>query len=140
MKTLTFKKPGFMEGVLVAVAASLMGSVLYTVGIFLFNSEISIKLTVTLVFSTYLVYLLWRSPSKTGRVTAMLFWGLILFSLWLINPTLIIYLVAHMAAIWLIRSCFFHNGILFALIDLLLMILSLVAAIAVYLNTHSLFV
>jgi len=140
MNTLKSSKPGFIEGVLVAVAASLIGSVSYTLCIFLFNSEISIKLTVTLIFSIYLVYLLWRSPGKTGRVTSNFFWGLIVFFIFLINPTLIIYLLAYIAVIWLIRTCFFYNGMLFALIDLLLMILSLVAATWVYLNTHNLFI
>jgi len=129
-----------MEGVLVAVAASLIGTILYTLCIFLFSFEVSIKLTVTLVFSAYLVYLLWRSPGKTGRVTAMVFWGLSLFTLWLINPTLIIYLVTHAAAIWLIRSCLFHSGMLFTFIDLMLTTLSLVAATWAYLNTHSMLI
>ncbi len=140
MSTFALKKSGFIEGVFVAIAASLMGTVVYTVGIFLFSFDVSIKLTVTLVFSAYLIYLLWRSPGKTGRVTAMVLWGLSLFTLWLINPTLIIYLVAHVAAIWLIRSCFFHSGMLFVFVDLILMILSLVAATWAYLNTHSLLV
>jgi len=140
MNTLASKNPEFMEGVFVAVAASLIGTALYTLCIFLFSFEVSIKLTVTLIFSAYLIYLLWRSPGKTGRVTAMVFWGLSLFTLWLVNPTLIIYLVTHVTAIWLIRSYFFHSGILFTFIDLILMILSLVAAAWAYSSTHSMLI
>ncbi|MFC1748387.1 hypothetical protein ACFL2V_06225 [Pseudomonadota bacterium] len=137
MSALEIKNPSFVEGVAVAVVASLFGAVLYTAFILMFSVGFGARLTVAFVFSAYLVYLLWRSPKKTGRMTALFFWGVTLLATWFIHPPFIIYVMVHMGAVWLIRSLAFYKSIAPALFDLLLVMLSLAASVWAYLNTHS---
>ena len=131
------KTPGFYEGVLVAAVASVAGTALYTAFMLLFNIGVGARLAVTFICSAYLAYLLWRSPAKTGRMTALVFWSATLLSTWLFDSSFILYLTMHLGAIWLIRALVFYKSVLMVLVDLALTALSLVTAVWAYLNTHS---
>ncbi len=131
------KTPGFSEGVLVAAVASVSGAALYTAFILLFSIGMGARLAVTFIFSAYLVYLLWRSPNKTGRMTALFFWGATLLATWFLDPPFPWYLAIHLGAIWLIRALVFYKNIISVFADLALTALSLVATMWAYLNTHS---
>lgn len=130
-------KPNFFEGVIVAVLTSVSGAAMYTVLTSVFGVAISARLTLLLLCSSYLIYLLWRSPKSTGRMTAVLFWGVMLFGSWLIDPPFIVYLFIHLASLWLVRAFAFYRSIASALADLALSGLSLAVSLWAYLNTHS---
>lgn len=134
------KRPGFFEGAVVAASASIAGAILYSVFILIFNMATSARLTVTMVCSAYLVYLLWRSPRVTGRITALLAWATTLFITWLINPTFVTYLLIHVTMLCLIRANLFYNGTLSVVIDLALGGVAVITAIGAYLNTTSVLV
>ncbi len=131
------KKPNFIEGVIVAMFASVSGAGVYAAFAGVFGVAISARLTLSLLCSAYLVYLLWRSPKSTGRMTAVLFWSVMLFGSWLTEPPFIVYLLTHLASLWLVRAFAFYRSILSALADLALTGLSLTVSLWAYLNTHN---
>ena len=132
------KRPGFYEGVLVAVIASVAGVVLYDILTMFFGIAFSARAMAAVVGTAYLVYLLWRSTKKSGRISAVLFWAVSLFGLWLFDPSFVVYLILLMAVLWLIRSFAYYRSILSALADFGLSGLGFMAGLWAYLASGSL--
>lgn len=131
------KQPTFVEGCIIAALASVSGAASFSILSTLLGAAMSARLTVTLLCSGYLLYLLWRAPQTTGRMTLLLLWGVVLLGCWLINPPFMIYLVIHLATLWLVRAFTYYRSIFSAGADLLLSGLSLVVALWAYLTSHS---
>jgi len=133
------KQPTFLEGVAVAFAASLAGSVLYTTLSTVFPGIPVVRLLIAGTGLAYVVYLLSRSPEHIGRVTAAAAWLLVAGVLWFTHPPLLLYACVHLGAIWLIRSLYFYSSALSALADLGLNGLGLATAITAVTRTGSVF-
>jgi hypothetical protein len=133
------KQPTFLEGVSVAIAASLAGSVLYTALNVVFPGVPVLRLLIAGIGLAYVVYLLSRSPERVGRFTAVAAWLLVASVLWFTHPPLLLYVCVHLGALWLIRSLYFYSSALSALADLGLNGLSLSAAIWAVTRTGSVF-
>ena len=71
------KQPTFIEGVGVAIALSLAGGVLYSAMETLIPGVPQLRLLVAAIGLAYVIYLLGRSPERTGRVTAAAAWLLV---------------------------------------------------------------
>ncbi len=132
------KRPGFYEGVLVAVVASVAGAALYGVMATFFNIAFSARAMLALIGSAYLVYLLARSPKKRGRMTAVLCWALSLFGVWLLDPPFVGVVILLAAVLWLIRSLLYYRSVISSLVDLGLSGFGLVAGLWAFLNSGSL--
>jgi hypothetical protein len=122
------KAPTFLEGVLVALAASVAGSVLHTASAALLGASDPWLVVAALGFG-YALYLLRRSPERVGRVSALAVWLVAAGALWLIAPSLTLYVTLHVGMLWLLRSLFFHTSPLAALADLGLNGAALAAAV-----------
>ena len=133
------KQPTFLEGVAVALAASLAGSVLYSALETVFPGVPVLRLLIAGIGLGYVVYLLSRSPERVGRVTAAAAWLLVAGVLWFTHPPLLLYVCVHLGVIWLIRSLYFYSSALSALADLGLNGMSLAAAIWAVTRTGSVF-
>jgi len=133
------KAPTFLEGVAVALVASLVGSVLYTALTPTFASAAVLRLLIAGIGLGYLLYLLRRSHERVGRITVVALWVLAAVVLWLLHPPLPLYLVLHIGLVWLVRSLYFYASVVSALTDLGLSSLSLAAAIWAATHTGSLF-
>jgi len=133
------KKPAFLEGVGVALIASISGAVGYFAFSLLFPPVLSLQLVIMLGSLSYILYLLSRSQTRTGRVSVLSFWTLATLLIWLFTPDLINFTLLQVALLWLVRSLYFHNGPLAAIADLGLNGLALIAAIWAILQTGSLF-
>jgi hypothetical protein len=133
------KRPSFLEGVAVALAASLLGSLVYTVLAPLFGSAVILRLLIAGAGFGYLIYLLRRSPERVGRITLICLWGLAATAAWILNLPLLHYLALHLGLIWLARSLYFYSSLLSALADLGLTAFSLAAALWAMNHSHSLF-
>ena len=132
-------RPTFIEGVVVALAASLCGSLIYTVLTPAFGSGPVLRLLAAGIALVYILYLLRRSPERVGRVTVVATWALATTTIWLLELPLLFYLALHLGLIWLVRSLYFYSGVLPALADLGLSGLSLAAAQWAADHSHSLF-
>jgi hypothetical protein len=130
-------RPTFLEGVLVALAASVAGSVLHTTSAALLGGS-DPWLLVALLALGYVLYLLRRAPARAGRVTALAAWAGAAALLWLSAPSLALFVLLQVGMIWLLRSLFFHAGPLAALGDLGLSALALGSGLWAFLHTGSL--
>jgi hypothetical protein len=132
------RRPSFLEGVGVALVASVAGALAYAALTLVAVPGAVLRLVVVGLGLAYLLYLLGRSEERVGRVTAVAAWALAAVLLWLAEPPLGLYLLGHATIVWLVRSLYFHAGILPALADLGLSGLGFVAAIGAAVQTGSL--
>jgi len=132
------KRPTFLEGVLVALAASLGAGVLGTALGTLFAGAGVLHLVTAVVGLSYVLYLLSRSPERVGRITTLVAWILAAGAAWGLGLPIGLYLLAHLGLIWLVRSLHFHSSLLAAVADLGLSGLGLAAALWAVLHTGSL--
>jgi hypothetical protein len=123
------RRPSFLEGVGVALVASVAGALAYAALSLVGTPGAVLRLVVAGLGLAYLLYLLGRSAERVGRVTAVAAWTAAAAVLWLVKPPLGLYLLGHATAVWLVRSLYFHSGVLPALADLGLSGLGVVAAI-----------
>ena len=132
-------RPGFLEGTLVALAASLAAGALFATLSLALPAIPALRWVVALVAFGYLIYLLGRSGAKVGRVSAVLAWALvsgIALALHLPLPT---FVLLHTGMAWLVRSLYFHGGLVAALADLGLILLGLAGAVWAQTQSGSLF-
>lgn len=139
MKRQTFVVPTFLEGAVVALIAAFIGALAYGAFTLVLSGPVTLRLVVAGLGLGYLLYLLGRSRERIGRVTSLSLWLTTTVLLWVLSPSLSLYLLVHMAMIWVARSLYFHQGPLAALADLGLIGLGLLAALGAYLHTGSLF-
>ena len=131
------KTPTVLEGVGIALAASVAGSVAYTALAAVAGGG-ALRLVVAGLALGYVLYLLARSPGRVGRVTALGAWGAAALLVWLAAPPLALYLLLHLGGLWLLRSLFFHSSLFSAAADLGLSLLALAAGIWALAHTGSL--
>jgi hypothetical protein len=133
------KTPSFFEGVVIALAVSVLGGALYSVLSSVFPAAAVLRLLIAGAGLGYVFYLLSRSRERVGRVTAVACWTLATGVTWFIEPPLILYILTQLGLIWLIRSLYFYSSGLSAMADLMLNGLSLVAAVWAARHTGSVF-
>ena len=133
------KRPTFIEGLAVAMASSIVGSLLHGALSSVFSEGPALRLLIAGIGLGYVVYLLSLSPERVGRITAVASWGLVAGVILLIEPPLGLYVALHLGLIWLIRSLYFYSSALSALADLGLTGLSLVASLWALSQSGSLF-
>ncbi len=133
------KQPSFLEGVAVALAASVAGSVLITALTPAFSPGAVLRLLIGGIGIAYVLYLLHRSPERVGRIIVVFAWTAAAVAGWFWNPPLMLYLALHIGLVWLVRSLYFHSSVLGALTDLGLSVFALATAIWAMSHTGSLF-
>ena len=133
------RRPGFLEGVVVALVASSMISISVAAFDWVLPLGILIRTLISVAGVAYLLYLFSRCSEKTGRVTALSVYVSMVIATWIFMPSIPWVVIAHLGLIWLIRSLYFYSSMLSALLDLGLTALSVVGAVAAYLHTDSLF-
>ena len=123
------KRPTFFHGVIVAAVLGFFASaVVATLTPFVGLGAV-VRLVIPALALAYLLYLFSRSTERLGRVTALSAWTVLAAVTWWIAPPLPLYLLTHVAAIWLLRSLYFHSGVLPALMDLGISALSVSATV-----------
>lgn len=126
------KRPSFLEGAVFALAASAGGGVLYWGLTTVLSGWIVARMLTALMAFAYVLYLLARSQTRTGRVTVIAAWSAVAAATWMWSPPLLVYLAVHLGLVWLVRALYFRGSVLTALADLGLVVLgSAVAAWAV---------
>lgn len=122
------KRPSFLEGAGVALALAVAGGVAFTLLVPLLAGGVVLKGIAAAAGLAYLLYLLARSGTRAGRVTAVAAWALATAAAWWLAPSLLLYLLVQAGVLWLLRSLLFHRGLLAAVADLGLTGLGLLAA------------
>jgi len=129
----------FGEGVVFALLASSIGSIAFVALSTLFSEDLVLRLLISGLSLAYVFYLLVRSQEPAGRITVMLGWCIVLLAVWLIWPSITLFLLIHIIALWLIRCLYFYASLFSSLVDLGLNAFSLAAATWACHHTGSLF-
>jgi hypothetical protein len=133
------KSSTLFEGIIVALISSFVGSVIYFALSSVFSDSFLIRLLISGLSFSYILYLLSRSKEHIGRVTVASIWSLGIISLWFIWPPITLFVLMHIVAIWLVRSLYFYSSLLSSLADLALNGFSVAAAFWAASHTGSLF-
>ena len=131
-------KPSFLEGALLALGLSLFMAAIFTVMSAFFPTRWILQAVIAAASLGYILYLLYRSRERTGRVAVVTLWLLYAVGVWLLAPSTLILLFSHVGVIWLIRCLYYHSSILIALLDLGLVVLGMLVSLWTLLHTHSL--
>jgi len=133
------KRPEFLHGVIIAAVFGFFASaVVATVTPFIGFGSV-IRLVIPALGLTYLLYLMSRSKERLGRVTTLSLWSALAVVTWWVAPPFPLYLLIHVAAVWLVRSLYFYSGVMPALMDLGLNALSISAAVWAITRSGSVF-
>ena len=132
-------RPGFLEGALVALAASLAAGALFATLSLALPTVPALRWVVALTAFGYLIYLLGRSGAKVGRVSAVLAWALVSALALALHLPLPTFVLLHAGMAWLVRSLYFHGGLVAAVADLGLTLLGLAAGVWALTQSGSLF-
>ena len=133
-------RPGFFEGVGLAFVLALIGAAGVFALTFTFFSATPLFLLIASISLAYIGYLLARCGEKTGRVSVVLVWFVVTTMGIFFIPSLSFFVLLQLGFIWLIRSLYYHNSVLTALIDLGLLALSTMIASWAWFNTESVFI
>ena len=132
-------RPSFFHGVIIAAVFGFFASaVVATLTPFVGLGSV-LRLVIPALGLAYLLFLFSRSEERVGRVTTLTFWGLMAVAVWWLGPSLPLYLLIHVAAVWLIRSLYFYSGVMPALLDLGLSTLSIAATVWAITRSGSVF-
>lgn len=133
------RRPGFLQGVLVAAVASFFGGALYAALIAVVGAGAALRLLIALLGLAYVLYLLSCSATRVGRVVTVAGWLAVSAATWLLAPPLALYAVVHVGLIWLVRSLYLYSSVVCALADLGLAVLGTLVAVGTIEHTGSLF-
>lgn len=131
------KTPGILEGTSVAIIASLASGVLGALLPILVSNATSVRIVIASLALAYLLFLLKRSAERSGRVLMMVAWLIVTLSGWILDISLLGFVLSQATTIWIIRSLYFHSSILPTLLDLGLIAFGLTASAWAILQTGS---
>ena len=133
------KRPGFLHGVIIAAVFGFFASALVATLTPFIGFGSVIRLLIPALGLAYLLYLMSRSKHRPGRVTTFALWSTLAVVSWWVAPPFPLYLLIHVAAVWLVRSLYFYSGLVPALMDLGLNALSISAAVLAITRSGSVF-
>ena len=133
------KRPGFVEGAGVALAAALASSAIMLVFAGIVAGPLLLSALVAALGLGYVLYLLVRSNTRVGKVSTMLVWALVTGVTLALNPPLLVHLCTQVGLVWLLRAFCVHRSVLPALADLVLCTLSVAVAVWAAERTGSVF-
>ena len=82
------KRPTFIEGVWVAIMASIAGAAVFTVLASFFSGGAVLRWVITGIALCYVLYLLSRSSERSGRVAVLTLWLIAVAAAWFLAPSL----------------------------------------------------
>ena len=134
------KRPTFTEGSVVAAAASIPGAAIFGALTLTVAAGPVLRVLIAGLSLCYVIYLLNRSSEHVGKITVVTAWIALALMVWWLAPSMPLYLILHVVVIWVIRSLYFHSGILASVTDLAVSTLALTAGVSCGIYTDSVFV
>ena len=112
------KRPTFMQGVVVAAILSFVAAALFALlGTILAAGSI-FQLLIPGLGLAYICVLMRSSGIRTGNLTTLALWATMTVAAAWAAPSLPVYALVHVGAIWLVRSLYFYAGAIPSLMDL----------------------
>jgi len=134
------KKPGFFEGVTVAMIASLVISASVFFSLTLIVSPFMLEVIISIVCLAYISYLMIRSGERLGRMVVFTIWFATTILAFVFTSSLTIFILFQLGVIWIVRSLYFYDSVLAALLDLGLIGLGALISIWAWYNTGNVFI
>lgn len=124
------RTPSLGTGLLAAVILSACGAALLATLSPWLGHGAALRAVLGLLGFAYVVYAIGQSGERAGRLTTVVCWLAAAGGISLLGLPLPAYVLAHLGAVWLVRSLYYYSGLLPALADLTLSALG--AAFAVW--------
>lgn len=134
-----FAHHSFFGGVVIAAVFGFFASAVVATLTPFFGFSSVTRLVIPALGLAYLLYLMSHSQARVGHVTTLTLWSALAAVTWWAAPSLPLYLLIHVAAVWLVRSLYFYSGIVPALMDLGLSALSISASVWAMTRSGSVF-
>jgi len=128
---------GFWSGVGFAFVASLLGTVVFTFINLSAGEALAWRCTIGLLTLVYVLFLLWRSPSRSGKVLSVASVGVFTLAVWLLPISMGVFLLAHAGFITLMRSLHYYRGVFPAILDGGLSLLAVMALLWAFYTSGS---
>lgn len=133
------RHPSFLHGVVIAFVLAAVAGAALSVLASLFSVAFLVRFVVTGAAGAYIVYLLYCTESRVGKVTTLSLWGASVLAIWFLTPSFTGFVIAHGGLIWLVRAFYFYPSLWLALLDLGLCAVALIASVATAKHTGSAF-
>lgn len=127
--TTSHRPTTFLGGVTVAFLLAAAGAASFAALTTVLTSELAVRAISTVLAAAYLLYLLSRSEERAGRIVTIAAWLAGAAATSVFVTSLPLFCVCHVTMIWLVRTLYFHNSFVTALLDLGVAALALAAAI-----------
>jgi hypothetical protein len=132
------QRPTVLEGILVALAASLLISPLIFMLRLVLGTVLAWNAAIVVLAYGYIVYLLAKRGSSAGRITLALLSLLVCVTSLLLEPRWPALVFVAVGLIWGVRTCVYSRSLVTALLHAGLCLLSLGAALWAYAHSGSL--
>jgi hypothetical protein len=132
-------RPGFWREAGVALVLSIIGAVGYHALAMLMGSASALRLAIVGIGFAYAVLLQRGLGARIGRLLAIAIWLALDAVLIVLDPPLVLWLLAHTFAIWLLRCWCRYGSPFAALADGALNLFAASAAVVAAMHSHSVF-
>jgi hypothetical protein len=122
--------PSLGAGLVAALILSACGAALLAALAPWLGFAVALRAVIALLGFAYVIYAIGRSGERVGRITTLACWLAVAAAAWLAGLPLAAYVLAHLGAVWLVRSLYYYSGLLPAVADLGITLLG--AAFAVW--------
>ncbi len=112
------RRPTFVQGAAVALVLALVSGSLFSLAAAVAGSSLGMRALMAVVAFGYLAFLLSRSRERTGRLTVTALWLVATTLMIVLDASHLTYALTHVLMLWLVRSLYFHSGLIAALLDL----------------------
>lgn len=120
--------PSLGTGLVAAFALSLGGAALLSALSPWLGGDAALRIVVALLGFCYVLYAIANSGERVGRLTTVACWLVAAAGTWVLDLPLAGYVLAHVGAVWVVRSLYYCSGLLPALRDLALSALGIAFA------------
>ena len=111
------RRPGFLPGVLLSAVFAVAAAAVFAVLSPFAGTVFAFRFIVSVLGFVYIGYLLRTSGEAVGRLTVLSLSAAVVAAAWWFHLPLPLYLIVHVLLVWVIRSLYFHSGLLPALAD-----------------------
>ncbi|HET9484257.1 MAG TPA: hypothetical protein VFO79_09895 [Xanthomonadales bacterium] len=129
----------FWREITVALVLSLAGAVLHPTATLLLGHNAGLRFTVVVLGAGYALALLGAIQPRIGRFVMLAAWAIATVALFVFDPSIAVWALVQVVAIWLVRCLYAHDGFVTALFDAALCAFAVAAGFATALHTHSVF-
>jgi hypothetical protein len=132
-------RPGFWREAGVALALSMVGAIAFHATAVLIGSSLALRLVIAAIGLVYAVLLLRGLRARSGRLIVIAAWLALDIALFVLQPPLLLWLLAQTFAIWLLRCWCCYGSVIAALADGALGLFALAAAMVGAAHSRSVF-